>query len=98
MHLSEEMVGQPSVVVQSAQVGAADVADLQFLVTRRTRGILEVLEITLISFFLMLCCSDFVHFIQGHCDRTSFAEDGDLEEASVDSIAEIGDLFELGDN
>jgi hypothetical protein len=62
VHLSEEVVGQPAVVVKTRQVGTANVTDLQFLVAGWTRGILKVLEIQ--TFLLVLGGADFVHFAE----------------------------------
>jgi hypothetical protein len=64
VHLSEEVVGQPAVVVKTRQVGTANVTDLQFLVAGWTRGILKVLEIALQTFLLVLGGADFVHFAE----------------------------------
>jgi len=95
MHLSKEVICQPSVVVESTQVGTADVADLQLLMARRTRGILEILEIALAGLLLVFRRADFVHFRHGHCDGAGLAEDGDFEKAAVDGVGEVGDLFKL---
>lgn len=43
----------------------------------------------------MFRCADFVHLIQRHCDRACLAQDGDFEEAGVDGVIEICDLFKL---
>lgn len=95
MHFSEEVVRQTPVVIESAEVGAANVADLQLLVTRRTGGILEVLELAFAGLLLVLCGADLVHLIQGHCDGATFAEDGNFEEAGIDRVGEVGNLLEL---
>jgi hypothetical protein len=41
------MVGQTTVVVEARQIGAANVAHLQLLVTRRAAGVRERLKLTL---------------------------------------------------
>lgn len=64
MHLSEEMIRQPAVVVKTRQVSTANVADLQLLVAGWTRGILKVLEIALKIFLLVFGGADFVHFTE----------------------------------
>lgn len=53
MHLAVKVVGQPAVVVEPAEVGAADVADLQLLVAGRTRRIGEGLEFLFALGFLL---------------------------------------------
>ena len=83
VHLSEEVVRQTAVVVQSREISATDVADLQLLVARGTRCILEVLELTLALFLLVLCCANLVQFVEGLRDGAGFAEDRDFEEARV---------------
>lgn len=95
VHLAEEVVCQSSVIVQSAQVRAAHVADLQLLVARWPGCILQVLEITLEGFLLMLCGPDFVHLVQGHCDGARLAQHRDFEEARVDGVCQVGNLFQL---
>lgn len=95
VHLSEEVVCQSSVVIESTQVGTADIAYLQLLVARRTGGILEVLKVTLTGLLLVFGGADLVHFGHGHCNGTCLAEDGDFEKAAVNGVGEVCDLFEL---
>ena len=95
VHLAKEVVGQAAVVVETAQVGAADVADLQLLVAGRAGGVLEVFELALAGLLLLLRCADFVELVESLCDGAGFAEDGDLQESAVDCVGEVGDLFEL---
>lgn len=95
MHLAEEVVRQSSVIVESAQVRAAHVTDLQLLVTRWTGCILQVFEIALDSLLLVLCGADLVHLIQGQCDRARLAEHRDFEKARVDGVVQVGNLFQL---
>lgn len=86
MHLSEEMVRQPTIVIETTQVRAADIAHLQFLMTRRTGGILEVLQFAFTCFLLVLRGADLVQFVQGLCDGAGFTQHRDLEEARVDGF------------
>lgn len=95
MHFSEEVIRQSSVVIKSTEVGPAHVADLQLLVAGWAGGILEVLQVALGCFLLVFRGADLVHLIQSHCDGARFAEDGDLEKASVDCVVEVGYLLEL---
>lgn len=95
VHLSEEVVRQTAVVVQSTKVGAAHVADLQFLVAGGARGVLEVLEFALAGFLLVFGSADLVEFIEGEGDGACFSQDGDFEETCVDCFGEVGDLFQL---
>lgn len=60
MHLSEKVIRQPSIVVEATQVRATHIADLQFLMARRTGRILEILQIPLATFLLLLCRADFM--------------------------------------
>lgn len=46
-NLSTEVVGQTSIRVEDGQVGTADLADSQLLVTGRTRRVGEILELAL---------------------------------------------------
>lgn len=95
MHLSEEMVRQPTIVIETTQVRAADIAHLQLLVTRRSGGILKILQFSLTRFLLVLGCADLVKFVQGLCDGAGFAQHRDLEETRVDGFGQVGDLLQL---
>lgn len=95
MHLSEEVIRQTTVVIQSTEVCAAHIADLQFLVARGAGGILEVFEFALTSFLLVFGGADLVEFVEGEGDGACFSEDGDLEETCVDCFGEVGNLFQL---
>lgn len=79
MHFSKEMVCQPTVIVKATEVRAAHVAHLQFLMTGRTRGILEILQFPLIRFLLGFCGTDLMQFIESNCHGTGLAQDGDFE-------------------
>lgn len=79
MHLSKEVVCQSTVVIKTTQVCAAHVADLQFLVARRTGGILEVLQFPLARLFLVFGRAGFMQFVERESHGTSLAEDGDFE-------------------
>lgn len=97
MHLSEEVIRQPAVVVKTRQVSTANVADLQFLVAGWTRGILEVLQIPLQTFLLVFGGADFVHLTECQCDGACLAENRDFLETGVDCVGKIGNLFELSE-
>lgn len=53
MHFAEEVVGQPAIVIKTTQIGTADVANLQLLMTGWTGGVLEILEFALAGLFLV---------------------------------------------
>lgn len=97
VHLAVEVVRQAAVVVEAGEVGAADVADLQLLVARGPRGVGEGLELALTHLLLVLGGADLVQLVEGERDAAHLAEDGDLEEACVDGLGEVGDLLELWD-
>lgn len=58
---------------------------------------MKVLEVALARLLLVLCCADLVHFVQGHCDRTTLAEDRNFEEAGINRVGEVGNLLELSE-
>jgi hypothetical protein len=60
VHFAEEVVGQPAIVIETTQIGSADVADLQLLMTGGTGGILEILEFALARLFLVFGGTDLV--------------------------------------
>lgn len=95
MHFTKEMICQSSVVIKATQICTAHVADLQFLMTGRTRGILKVLQFPLIGLFLVLGGADLMQFVERDGHGTGLAEDGDFEKSRVDGFGEIRDLFEL---
>lgn len=95
VHLAEEVIRQTTVVIQSTEVCAAHVADLQFLVAGGAGCVLKVLELALAGFLLMFGRADLVKFVEGESDGTGFSEDGDFEETCVDCFGEVGDLFQL---
>lgn len=95
MHLPVEMIRQPPIIIQSTQIGSTDIADLQFLMPRGTRGVGEGFKFALFILFGGLCDVDLVEFRDGGGDGAGFAEDGDFKETSVDGTREVGDLFKL---
>jgi hypothetical protein len=56
---------------------------------------LKVLQVALGIFLLVFRSADLVHLGQSGCDGARFTEDGDLKEARVDRVVEIGYLLEL---
>lgn len=73
MHFAVEVICQAAVVVEAAQVGAADVADLQLLVAAGTGGVGQGLEFALLVFFGGFGGADFVEFGHGYADAAGFA-------------------------
>jgi hypothetical protein len=96
MHLSVEVVRQATVVVKSAEVRTADVADLEFLMSRRTRRVGERFELLLTVGFGLRGLADAEQLVLGTGDFAHGTEDFDFEEAVVNGGCEIGDAFELG--
>lgn len=95
VHFSEEVIGQSAIVIQTGQVGTANITNLQLLVAGWTRGILQVLELALHGFLLVLGRADLVHFTHSQRNRPRLAQNGDFKKTGVDRVREIGDLFEL---
>lgn len=95
VHFSKEVVRQSAVVIETTEVCAAHVADLQLLVTRGAGGVLEVLQFSLAGFLLVFGGAGLVELVVGLSDRASLTEDGDFEKAGVDCFGEVRDLFEL---
>ena len=79
MHFSKEVVCQSTIVVKTTQVCAAHIANLQFLMARRTGGILEVLQFPLTRFLLVFGRAGFVQFVKRKSHGTGLTEDGDFE-------------------
>lgn len=84
MHFAIKVIRQPAIVVQTTQVGAAHVADLQLLVAGGAGRVGEGFQLALLFFLGDFGGADFVEFGHGGRDAAGFAEDGDFEEAGVD--------------
>lgn len=95
MHLAVKVVSQPAVVVEPAEVGAADIADLQLLVAGRARGVGQGLELLLALGFLLAGLADAEELVLGAGDFAHGAEDFNFEEAAVNGRCEVRDGFEL---
>jgi len=89
------MVRQAPVVVEPAEVCAADIADLQFLVARRPRGVGQVLELPLAIEFRLGGLADLVKLVDGLEYLTLLAQDLGLDGAALDGLVEFVDAFEL---
>lgn len=68
MHLAIKVVGQSAVVVQSTQIGATDVAHLQFLMSARARGVRERFQFAFLLLLGRLGSADLVEFCHGRGD------------------------------
>ena len=68
VHLAIEVIGKATVVVESAEVGTANVADLKLLVTGRTGGVLKGLELALTLLQLRFVHLDLVPLDNTHVD------------------------------
>lgn len=86
MHLPIEMIREPTIVIQPAQIRAAHVAHLELLMARRAGGVGQGLELALFFLFGGFGDADFVVLRDGEGDAGGFAEDGDFEEARVDAV------------
>lgn len=95
MHLPIKMIRQSAIIIQPTQIRPAHVADLQFLMPRGPGGVAERFQLALFFLFGGFGDADFVVFGDCEGDAGGFAEDGDFEEACVDAVGEVGDLFEL---
>jgi hypothetical protein len=63
MHFTEEVVRESTIVVETTEVRATDVTDLELLVAGGTRSIGKGLELPFAGLFLMLGGSNFVEFV-----------------------------------
>jgi hypothetical protein len=74
MHFAEEMVRESTVVVETTEVCATDVADLEFLVARGTRRIGEGLQFPFAAFFLVFGGSNFVELVDCKAHATEISK------------------------
>lgn len=81
MHLPIKVIRKATIIIQATEICAADVAHLQFLMSRGSRGVRYVFQFALASFLLVLCGADFEEFGHGKGDGAHFAKDRDFEEA-----------------
>lgn len=93
MHFPIKVIRQPPIIVQSTQIRATHITNLQFLVTRRPGGVREGFQLSFFFFFGRFGGADFVVFVNGECDGGGFAEDGDFEESGINGVGEVGYLF-----
>lgn len=95
MHLAEEMVCKSTIIVKSAEVCAAYIADLKFLMSRRSRCVGESLQLALTIFFDLLLLPDPEVLRDSRVDTAELAQDRDLKEAVLYASRKFVDLFEL---
>lgn len=79
MHLSKEVIGQTPVIIQPAEVGAANVADLQLLVSTGPRCVGQCFEFPLAILLHLFQLANLEVFRHGGIDAAQLAEDLDLE-------------------
>ena len=68
MHLPIKVIRQPPIIIQSAQIRAANITDLEFLMAGRARGIAQGFEFALFFFFCGFGDANFVVFGYGEGD------------------------------
>lgn len=95
VHLPVEVVRQTAIVVESTQIGAANIADLQLLVARRAGRVGQGLELALAGLFLVFGRTDLEQLVVGLRDAAHLAQDGHLEQTRVNRLGELRDLFQL---
>lgn len=95
VHLAVEVVGQPTVVVEPTQVRAAHVAHLQLLMARRARSVRQGAQVSFALLFRLLGLAHLEVLVRRARDAAFFAQDADLDEAGVDGLGEVRDLFQL---
>lgn len=95
VHLPVEVIRQPAIIVESTQIGTANVADLQLLVARRAGRVSKVFELALAGLFLVFGCADLEQLVISLGDAAHLAQDRDLEQARVNRLGELRDLFQL---
>lgn len=86
MHLPIKVIRQSPIIVQSTQIRATHVADLQFLVTRRPGGVGEHFQISFFFFFGGFGSADFMMLEDCEGDGRGFSEYGDFEETRVNGV------------
>ena len=86
MHLAVKMIRESTIIVQATEIRATHVADLQFLVARRARGVGQCFKIPLLVFFRGLGDANLVVLGHGEGDAGCFTQDGDFEESDVDAV------------
>lgn len=89
MHFAVEMIGQSPVIVEARQIGATDITDLEFLMTRGPTGVGERLEVTLGLLLCDLCRADLVELGGGEADTAGLAQTGDLEQTRVNGLGQV---------
>ena len=94
MHLAVEVICQTTIIVEAAEVGAADVADLQLLVAAGARGVVERLELALLVGPAGQRLLQPVVLLHRDRHAAQLAQRLDLLQPGVDAAVERADLLE----
>jgi hypothetical protein len=93
MHLSKEVVGQSSIIVQSAEVRSTHITDLKFLVARRTRSVGKRLEFSFTILLDLFLLSDSKVFRHGRVDATKLSQYLQLNQTVFNVARQFANLF-----
>lgn len=91
VHLAEEMISQTAIIIKAGEIRAADVADLQFLMSRRSRGILKQLELSLQLLLLRPDRAQVVEILRSPLDTALLGENLNLQQAGLDATSSFAD-------
>jgi len=91
MHLAVEVIREAPVIVQSTQICATDITDLQLLMTGWTRSLAERFELALAIRLDGLCLAELKVFRHGKVDAARRCKDLNLLQAGSDCFCEVGD-------
>lgn len=94
MHLTVKVVGETTIIIETGEVRAADIANLELLVAGRTAGIGQVLEL---AFPLHLGLGRLPHLeelIVRPAHLAQLAEDLHLLQPAVNSCAQVRDRLQ----
>jgi hypothetical protein len=95
VHLSIEVIRQAAIVIESAKVRSANVADLKFLMARRTGGVWQRFQLALAVILDLVELSKLEEFVVGGVHLPLLAKNLDLEKGVFNGLVDVVDLFEL---
>lgn len=94
MHLPKEMIRQPPIIIQPRQIRATNIADLQLLMSRRSRSIRQSLEFAIPLIPLNLRNPDPMELLHSKIHRAFLSHDLNLLQPNLNRPPKIRDRLE----
>ena len=96
MHLAEEMIRQTPVVIQSREICATDITDLQFLMPTRSLCVRERFQISFQLFLLNFLMLQIVELLHCQIDAPLLRHDLYFHNTRLDRPSQVANLLKHG--